>query len=747
MKITKISVILALSIFLCAFMPVMAAISSGSVSPKTITNDGINTLKFKWDLYFWSGKASYYTFSIHEPGNSTPLYIQYSDGAGTNNFPGISGPLQNVSGIVGSWNVPLKNPEYPGTHNWTVPISLPSGFYYAMVYLYVQGNGYPAANSCICFEVVNPKVNPGIKIKKYTNGEDADDPPGPYIAVGESVIWEYVITNTGNVDLSNIVVLDDNGTPGIYSDDWSPTYLSGDDGDKILQTNETWFYQTTGTADAGQYENIANVSGWYRSCDICGDSTSIKVCDSDISHYYGYIPHPEIDLEKYVNGEDADSPTGPVVSVGSVVTFNFEVINIGDVDLTNVVIEDNVLGHIGTISKLVVGASKTFPKTISAKASQHTNTATVTTDQGAEDTDDGNYYGEPPYPGIDLEKYVNGEDADSPTGPVVSVGSVVTFDFEVINIGDVDLTNVVIKDNVLGSIGTIPKLVVGASKTFTKTISAKTGQHTNTATVTTDQDAKDTDDGNYYGELHPEIDLEKYVNGEDADSPTGPVVSVGSDVTFDFVVTNIGEVDLTNVVIEDDIFGPIVIIQSLPTGDSETFTITVPAEAGQHTNTATVTTKQGAEDTDDGNYFGQITEQGRWTGGGTIGSGAIIPRGARVTHGFELHNDLDKPNNLEVNWGGNKFHLTELLAAQCFWNNDISSPNPPAAPVNEIIGSGVGRYNGRSGYTIEFDFTDAGEPGVNDHAYIKITAPNQSVVLLVEGYLNKGNHQAHRDNN
>ena len=35
----------------------------------------------------------------------------------------------------------------------------------------------------------------------------------------------------------------------------------------------------------------------------------------------------------------------------------------------------------------------------------------------------------------------------------------------------------------------------------------------------------------------PPIDLETYVNGDDADAPTGPIVAVGSTVTFDFVVT------------------------------------------------------------------------------------------------------------------------------------------------------------------------------------------------------------------
>jgi large repetitive protein len=40
------------------------------------------------------------------------------------------------------------------------------------------------------------------------------------------------------------------------------------------------------------------------------------------------------------------------------------------------------------------------------------------------------------------------------------------------------------------------------------------------------------------------INVVKFVNGQDADSPTGPHVPVGSTVTFTYVVTNTGDVTL-----------------------------------------------------------------------------------------------------------------------------------------------------------------------------------------------------------
>jgi hypothetical protein len=52
------------------------------------------------------------------------------------------------------------------------------------------------------------------------------------------------------------------------------------------------------------------------------------------------------------------------------------------------------------------------------------------------------------------------------------------------------------------------------------------------------------------------IQIVKFVNGQDADSPTGPHVPAGSTVTFTYVVTDTGSVPLANVVVTDDKLGP-----------------------------------------------------------------------------------------------------------------------------------------------------------------------------------------------
>ncbi|MEN9560997.1 MAG: hypothetical protein RIQ56_270, partial [Candidatus Parcubacteria bacterium] len=152
---------------------------------------------------------------------------------------------------------------------------------------------------------------------------------------------------------------------------------------------------------------------------------------------------------------------------------------------------------------------------------------------------------------------------------------------------------------------------------------------------------------------------------------------------------------------------------------------------------------------------------GHFTGGGSVfvpKEGIMSSKGTskndrRVTHGFTLHCNTQRlPNRLEVNWGSSpkdshKFHLETLLTAQC-WDNPNIDPRQTRAEIDTIQGSGVGRYDGVSGATINFTFDDAGEPGKNDTARMVIKDKNGVTVLDTYAALklDSGNQQAHQDN-
>ncbi|MDH3621261.1 MAG: hypothetical protein OER91_10230 [Gammaproteobacteria bacterium] len=137
-----------------------------------------------------------------------------------------------------------------------------------------------------------------------------------------------------------------------------------------------------------------------------------------------------------------------------------------------------------------------------------------------------------------------------------------------------------------------------------------------------------------------------------------------------------------------------------------------------------------------------VAANGRFTGGGH----QIRVDGVRVTRGLTLHCDLLLSNNLEVNWQGNKFHMTEhMTTVSCTDDPDIIQ-EPPPAPIDTLVGVGTGRYNGVDGYTIAFTLVDAGEPGREDKMAILITDGGGNTVLDVPlQLLDGGNLQAHYD--
>ncbi len=181
---------------------------------------------------------------------------------------------------------------------------------------------------------------------------------------------------------------------------------------------------------------------------------------------------------------------------------------------------------------------------------------------------------EPAAPAIEVTKYVQGDDANDAPGVMVAVGQDVVWSFKVVNTGNVELTDVSVSDKTLTDAGakiTCPadKLPVGESMECTASpVKATAGQQTNTATASgkgpetydaagnpvPGETVTDDDPANYFG-AEPAIDVEKYVVVDgvdhDADAAPGPSLTVGSVASWKIVVTNSGNVPLTDVAVED----------------------------------------------------------------------------------------------------------------------------------------------------------------------------------------------------
>jgi hypothetical protein len=320
-------------------------------------------------------------------------------------------------------------------------------------------------------------------LEKHTNGQDADEMPGAYVVAGQPVTWTYVVTNTGNVALTGVLVSDDQG-PAITCPG------------ATLQPSATMVCTATGAAATGPYTN----TGWVEALPALGG----VVTDTDPSHYYGMVL--ALTLQKSTNGEDAEAEPGPRLLVGEPVTWTYQVTNAGNVALSGVVVTDSQEVVVACPDDtLPADASMVCTATGVVEAGHYGNTGLVRGTPPGElqtvaDVDESHYFGADP--GIVLEKHTNGEDADEPPGPSLVVGQPVTWTYRVTNTGNVTLTGVTVSD--FGLVVICPAFELGVSESMVCTATgwAELGQHENLGFVEAtyeDMVIGDSDPSHYLG--------------------------------------------------------------------------------------------------------------------------------------------------------------------------------------------------------------------------------------------------------
>ncbi len=499
-------------------------------------------------------------------------------------------------------------------------------------------------------------TDPGINVEKVTNTVDTGAGDVPFIAEGADVTWTYTVTNTGNVPIANVTVVDDNGTSANATDDFGTLLLSGDDNmNSLLDLDETWVFEAVGTAVSGGYENTATASGDGPDT-IADDGSTVdgdEASDTDDSEYFG--TSPAIEVDKAVN---TSSGSSIFVPTGSPIEWTFTVTNPGNIELDNVEVVDNNgtpgdpgddwtltvadldSGDTDNDGRLDPGETWTFVVDGTATPGAFTNTAAVSgdapdttlpdgsSDPGEEVTsdDDAELFGTDG--GIAIAKSVNGDGADTDPGLFVEPGQAVDWRYEVTNTSNTALTDVSVTDDagtpsdpaddwvltvadlVSGDDDADDELDVGETWIFEATGLATLGQYTNSAVVegtgpeTTAPDGSTVpgatltggDTASHYG-WSSSVEIEKFVNGEDADEAPGPYLAIDDPVSWTYVVTNTGSVWLTDVVVTDDqgvaVTCPATVLA--PFGDAagrDTMTCTSEIQlvtAGAYVNVGTVT--------------------------------------------------------------------------------------------------------------------------------------------------------------
>ena len=264
-------------------------------------------------------------------------------------------------------------------------------------------------------------ANADIQIEKTTNSQDADSPTGPNVNVGDAITWRYNVTNTGNLALTSVVVSDsDSGV--------SPTYLSGDNSpaNSELDPGETWIYEATGTATAGQYMNTGTV-------DAETTVSATAVNDSDNSHYFGV--NSGVNIDKVTNGAD-----GQNIAVGDPITWTYTVTNSGNVALDTVSVSDDqegpatyISGDTDTDNELDTNETWIYQIIGTAASDSYNNTGSVSAQDtvlsnAVSDNDDSDYFGVDA--SVAIDKVTNGTD-----GSNLAVGTPITWTYTVTNTG------------------------------------------------------------------------------------------------------------------------------------------------------------------------------------------------------------------------------------------------------------------------------------------------------------------------
>jgi uncharacterized repeat protein (TIGR01451 family) len=547
------------------------------------------------DGYADAGETIAFSFTVTNTGNVTLTDVTLTDTVGGVTISG--GPIASLA--------PGESDDTTFTGSYTVTqADIDLGLFVNVATVTGDPPDGPPVDDEDDHEEPLPQ-NPAIELLKTGSFQDEN---GDGLAdVGETISYSFTVTNTGNVTLTDVTLTDTVG--GVTISGGPIASLAPGESDDTTFTGS--YTITQADIDLGLFVNVATVTG---------DPPDGPPVDDEDDHEEPLPQNPAIELLK--TGSFQDENGDGLADVGETIAFSFTVTNTGNVTLTDVTLTDTVGGVTisgGPIASLAPGESDDTTFTGSYTVTQadidlglFVNVATVTGDPpDGPPVDDEDDHEEPlpQEPAIELLK--TGSFQDENNDGYADAGETITFNFTVTNTGNVTLTDVTLSDTIDGvaiSGGPIAVLPVGGvdSTTFTGSYvitqaDIDSGSFTNLATVTgtppTGPPVDDDDDHEEPLPQNPAIDLIK--TGEFQDESGDGIPQPGETISYQFTVTNTGNVTLYNVTLVDSIGGVTISggpIPVLPVGgvDSTTFTgsyaITpVDIEAQQFYNVATVT--------------------------------------------------------------------------------------------------------------------------------------------------------------
>jgi hypothetical protein len=509
-----------------------------------------------------------------------------------------AGSTFNFSEAATSGAIANYTPSWACTRNGATDSTLPSGNPGTSA-----GVTVGVGDAVVC-TITNTGLPRGLSLVKHA-GTPIDVNGDGLLDAGDQIPYTFTVTNTGQVAMQGLQVND----PKLGAVTCPRTSL--DPGDSETCAAAALYTVTAGDVTAGSVENTATVSGHAPN-----NTETITSAPSSTSTPT-VAPAPGLSVVKSASPSAAASYVA-----GQQITYSFVVTNAGNVTVADIAIDEGSFSGTGIMSaatcpaaSLTAGAQEVCTATYTltqadVDAGSVTNTATGT----GTPTGSGTPIDSPPasvtvptpaQPGISVAKTAS-------PGTATAAGQTITYSFHVTDTGNVDLSAIAIDEGSFSGTGTLsaatcpdPTLVAGQVETCTATYTTtqadvNTGTLTNTATATgTPPDGVSITSGPANATVTIVRDPAMTVN-KTADAPS---VATGGNVTYSFLVTNTGNVTLTDPVITDSGFtghgtlGPITCpagTTTLQPGDRITCTadytaVQADVDAGSIANSATVT--------------------------------------------------------------------------------------------------------------------------------------------------------------
>ena len=437
--------------------------------------------------------------------------------------------------------------------------------------------------------VVTPTYNPSITIDKQ-HAAPVDTNGNGRVDAGDTVVYSFVVRNTGNTTLSTVAITDPKLTSTGVTITCPATTLAV--GDSTTCTSSAYTI-TAADAQTGAVNNTAEVSA--QPLDSAGGKlgTTVSASDNDTVT----VQRASVTLDKaHTTPEDVNG--NGRVDAGDRIKYTFLVTNTGNVALDSISIDD---AKVGTVScpatSLAAGASTTCTATYTitaadAQAGKVDNTATVTgtpptgTPVTATDTDTQTAIA----PAVSFDKI-----QDQATGWTdvdgngrINAGDTLVYSFSVGNTGNTALSGIAITDDKLGAVS-CPSTTLAIGKTMTCTAAPYTvtsadegaGSVINHASVTAQPPTGTpltATDSTVTPVETAGIDIVKRHNAP-VDTNGNGRVDAGDTITYFFDLTNTGNTTLTEVTVTDNKVGTISCPKAtLAPGEKTTCTITEPYE-------------------------------------------------------------------------------------------------------------------------------------------------------------------------